>query len=578
MKLLILFCVHTLFSVTVLAAGASPWETSDADETGFALEWTAPALKLTRVKRAGRSFTKVELAGFENSGTLGGPSLPTQSRWLALPAGHAIGLGEVEIDSVIKECDHPVDFEGRKRTHCTSPQRAVAADELIYEDPDPEMVELSLPTQAGALTLVKLTLNPVRRESARQLSVLRKVKIRIAYRPLTTAEEGFRGVWISQAEQIFFKGLVLNPEVVPDAVRSDRRVDLLISPAKFATALEPLIHFKEGQGREVRLRIVKEKASPASVKELIAKEYGAGVTPSHTLIVGSIDDVASFKKSADYWSDYGYSLLDEGNLPDLSLGRLPARTPEELGQLIDKVIQRETAPRDDSSVVLTSGEETNWCQVNLNYIRDHILKRGLLPLKITKLYSTEGATTAKVVAAYNANPNLIIYDGHGNSNGMIELPLVIKNLPELKNTSYPLIFDIACLNAYWPPSGAKTKNFADSIVLLRQSGAAGILASSSFSGGHELFKSIFRASVFDELNAPLPFHNLNEVGDAIRFAKIKYLAAGAENAQTLADNEMFYYLGDPASTIFHAPVIPLDEGGGDAELPLELDRHPDGGE
>lgn len=577
---MIRFFIPVIFFLVALSAFAqSSWRISEVDQTGFTLDWTSPAVKLRPVKRGGRFYTRVEMAGLTNGGSLGGPSLPSLSQWIAVPPGHAVGMADVTLEEVTKDCPNPVDFEGHPRTHCAPSRRAVTADPDRYDTPDAEAVELSPPSQAGALSLVKLTLTPVRRAATRKLSVMRHVRLRIGYRPLRADEEGGSSGWISQSEQNFFRGLVLNPEAVPDAVRSDRRVDLVIAPAKFASALEPLIRFKESQGREVRLRTVKEKTSTAAIQQIIAKEYGAGVTPSHTLIVGSLDDVPSFKKKDDYWSDYPYTLLDDGNLPDLSLGRLPARTPEELGALVDKIVRRETEPRDDTTVVLTSGEEVNWCQVNLNYIRDHILRRGLIPLEITKLYSTEGATTEKVVAAYNANPNLILYDGHGNSSGMIEIPLVIKHLAQLKNTAFPLIFDIACLNAYWPTTGTKTKNFADSVALLKQSGAAGILASSSFSGGHELFRYLFRASVFDELDTAAPYHNLHEVGDAIRFAKTKYLAGGGDNAQTIADNEMFYYLGDPASTIFHTPVVPYEQNDEAAlEQPLELDRHPEGGE
>ena len=32
----------------------------------------------------------------------------------------------------------------------------------------------------------------------------------------------------------------------------------------------------------------------------------------------------------------------------------------------------------------------------------------------------EGASTDAVIAAYNANPNIVVYDGHGNRTGMTE--------------------------------------------------------------------------------------------------------------------------------------------------------------
>lgn len=572
------FSRHALLVGLVCSAAltAGTLNIEDRSETGFTIQWNPPSPVLRQVNRADGAFTEVSVAGLENGGELGGPALPQLSQFIAVPAGHDISLEQVEVDSELVGCASPVAYATRPRMHCQAGRQLapVAADELLYEPADAEVVEISRPSQAGAISLVRLTLTPVRRESKNEIVVAKRIKFRVAYRPLADQEDGFRGALLNQAERNLFKGLVVNPEAIPDAVRGDRRVDLILSPAKYVTALEPFIRYKEAQNREVRLRVVKDKLGTTAIKAIIAKEYSAGVTPSHTLLVGSIDDLAAYKKD-DYWSDYAYTLLDSGNLPDLSLGRLPVRSVEELLAMVDKIISRETSPRNDAAMLMLSGEETNWCHVNLAYLREHILGKGLIPLEITKLYSSEGATTDKVMRAFNANPNLVIYDGHGNASGLIEIPFVMKDLDQLKNTTFPLVFDIACLNAYWPKTGATARNFADSMATLKNSGAAGILAATSYAGGHDLFRAIFRASVFDELDAETPYHNLHEVGDAIWFGKLKYLQGAGESAQALNDNEMFYYLGDPASTVFHTPIVPLLEPSQSQREEFPLDTSPE---
>ncbi len=518
------------------------------DKESLKVEWFPPVPQLKEVSRADGNFTEVTMEGVPTVAALGGPSLPRLSRYLAVPPGKKIVIENVEAESDLQSCESPVAYGLPRRTHCHPKRTPVFQSPDLYAMPDMEVVELSPVTMAGALPLVRLDLNPVRRASDDEILVTRRVRFEVRYVPLEATEDGFRAAFLSMEDRRFFTSLVMNPEQVPSADRGDRRVDLILSPAKYAKGIERLIKFKEAHGREVRLRIVEKSSNTTKVKALIAREYQSALPPHHTLIVGSIDDVASFKRD-DYWTDYPYTLLDAGNLPDLSIGRLPVQNEGELNSMVDKIMARETTPRNDSSLLITSGKEVNWCHVNLKYMMDQIFPKGQLPFEITKLYASEGADTAKVVAAYNSNPNLIIYDGHGNANGMMEIPLLMEHLPKLNNSVNPLVFDIACLNSYWPSTGAATRNFADSIAVLKNTGAAGIMASSSYSGGHDLFKAIFRASVYDELTPADPYHKLHEVGDAIRYGKIKYLEAGAGDAQVLTDNELFFYLGDPASTI-----------------------------
>jgi len=561
MKAIFLLLVGTLF-----AASAHSLNVVEKTEDRISFEWSPPPVTLKDVKRADGVFAEVKMIGVPSIGELGGPSLPQLSRFLVVPPGKKIVLENVEVESDLLSCESPVAYGVFPRRHCRPARVAVYQDPMLYAIPDSEVVELRPATMAGSVPLVRLELNPVRRMSDEELSLVRRVRFDLRYLPLDAKEDGFRAAFVSAEERKFFASLVLNPEQLPTADRGDRRVDLILTPSKYAKALEPLIKFKEAHGREVRLRLIDKAGTTTKVMAVITKEYQSALPPSHTLIVGSIDDVASFKRD-DYWTDYPYSLLDAGNLPDLSLGRLPVQSEGELHAMVDKIIARESNPRNDAAVLITSGNEVNWCHVNLKYIMEQILAKGQLPLEITKLYKSEGADTAKIVEAYNENPNLIVYDGHGNANGMTELPFLMEHLPKLTNSVYPLVFDIACLNAYWPSTGAGTRNFADALSTLKATGAAGIMASSSYSGGHDLFKAIFRASVYDELSPNDPYHQIHEVGDAIRYGKIKYLESGADDPQVLTDNELFYYLGDPASTIFFSTVIPVPESV--LDLPLD---------
>ena len=250
-----------------------------------------------------------------------------------------------------------------------------------------------------------------------------------------------------------YKSLVLNPGgLAKPSSKGAKKIHLILTHEKYTAGLERLLQFKKTLGHEVRLETLNQPDT-AVVKALIKKNYQSAEPPTDTLIVGSIDDIPSFRSSG-FWSDYPYSLLDNGDFPDISLGRFPVKDTNQLGRVIDKVIARETQTRDKSNFLVTSGYEVDWCQENLKYIMNRIFSKSDIPIRVTKLYASDGAHTSQVVDGYNSNPNIIIYDGHGDQDSMSEIPLRTSDFSKFTNTVNPLLFDIACLNSYWPSSGA----------------------------------------------------------------------------------------------------------------------------
>src|SRR5690606_375802 len=141
----------------------------------------------------------------------------------------------------------------------------------------------------------------------------------------------------------------------------------------------------------------------------------------------------------------------------------------ELQAWISKTIARETESRNYDDVLLTAGRDVSLgCPANVTRVGERIRPAGA-DVNIIRRYRSDGTSTSEVIAAYNSTPNIIVYDGHGDRQGMQEIPLVISNLSRLTNDSYPIIFDIACLNANWG-SGARVRNFAEMILLMPEAG------------------------------------------------------------------------------------------------------------
>src|SRR5690606_35904932 len=90
-------------------------------------------------------------------------------------------------------------------------------------------------------------------------------------------------------------------------------------------ALQRYLTFKRvAMVRTVREFYVSGKSAD-QIKEIIASEYQKSEPPSQTLLIGNIDQIPSWRGSGDNtWTDFNYTTLDSGTVPDLSLGRVPA--------------------------------------------------------------------------------------------------------------------------------------------------------------------------------------------------------------------------------------------------------------
>lgn len=489
----------------------------------------------------GERFERLTLDGYESNAAPGAPELPALHRLIALPSVQAPTVTVLERGpSFVFDLESLVAFKSRLEAH-DGDAHLVVKDEASYHTPQGDaVVNLSAPSFMGRVPAAWLTFAPLRYDpSANALTQTTWVKVEIAFGAETAQEPATLAAQEARRAQ----SLVLNPEVVPpEAASIDQPpLDLIIAHASYRDALAPLIAFKRSQARDV-LAIYLDQATTDQVMQLIRDAFSRVTPPSHVLLVGSIDQIPAHR-TRGIWTDLNYSLIDSGTIPDVSVARIPAQSSTELAAYVAKAIARATAPRDVESFLLTAGRDRRLgCPANMDRI-GQIARQNRASLRVSKLYRANGATQARILAGYNANPNVVVYDGHGDEGGMVEIPLQISHLPRLTNETFPIVLDIAGFNAHWLPSGASRRNFAEKILLQPDHGAAGIVAAGGNSGGHAFFQRIVthmvrgRAAQLD--GAPDPV--IDEIGQIVLAAKIE---------SSYDDNAMFTYLGDPALGVF----------------------------
>ena len=521
--------ILAIFSVTA-QAGVRLLVDSDRETL---LEVTAGPLQKTVVTRQGTPHTEIRLEGFDFQAGMGKPETPYLTARLLVPHG-----GDFRYEIVSRKPAqavallYDVSYAAEVPAHDGRHRLAQKDDDAYALSYGRDLVEVEEVGFTGKDKILALRFWPIRYDAkARKLSLTPDFKIRVTYSATKT------GV-AANADGIA-RYLVLNTATIKERA-SSRKFDLLVAHSSYEMDLFRLVEFKVTRGRKVKTLFVDGKSAD-QVKALIKAEYQAAEPPTQTLLIGSMTQIPAFPGSGEnYWTDYDYQVLDNDGIPDISVGRIPAANSIDLRNAVDKIIARELEPRQVQNILITSGQDTSMgCPANVTRVGENLKAAGN-DVKVVKRFRTE-VSTEEVIAGYNDNPNIVVYDGHGNREGMMEVPLTLSNLNKLTNNAFPIILDIACLNANWT-SSANWRNFTAGILFQERRGVAGIMASGGSGDGHAFFRSIGQIMADARKNLANDT-KMNEVGQVILAAKIK-------NGQQ--DRTYWNYYGDPATSVWES--------------------------
>lgn len=219
-------------------------------------------------------------------------------------------------------------------------------------------------------------------------------------------------------------------------------------------------------------------------------------------------------------SDNMYADAEVGdNLPDMAHGRITARDADDLENMIGKLLSYERNPPMDQAVyehplfagawqtdrwftlctevlygfhanvlgedptreyVIYSGDpDTLWStNPNTPMVLDYFGPSGLGYVPATPEHLTDwGATTARIVADFNAGTYLAIHRDHGSVYGWPSPVFLTGHLPQLTNEVYPFVFSINCASGKYD---YMVECFAEGIHRIEH-GALGVIAASEVS-------------------------------------------------------------------------------------------------
>lgn len=351
---------------------------------------------------------------------------------------------------------------------------------------------------------------------------------------------------------------------------------LIIAPNAFISSLSPLVSLKESQGHPVSLvGLSTTGATPEAIKAYIQNAYNNWVTPpTFVLLVGDVNNGANSMpaftgQSSLTVTDLYYGTVDGSDwIPDIFVGRLPARDTAQLNTMINNLAAYNNLTGSESWVkkaALLASDDADYWQIaenTQNYVIENHTKpagyTGSFPALPTlggdKLYAqTYSAGNTNIVNAINNRRSLVAYSGHGSRVSWGGPSFNQSNIRAITSTgTYSVVNSFACITGDFN----ETESFGETWLLQPNKGAVAFLGSSAstFWGPDDtleraMMDALFSGSEFANILGSFRFLGLMEI-EATR--------PGTGTAQSRYYWESYNLLGDPSLAVLIGPKIIKD--------------------
>ena len=231
--------------------------------------------------------------------------------------------------------------------------------------------------------------------------------------------------------------------------------------------------------------------------------------------------------------DARYGDLDGDKLPDLAIGRLAARTPDEARVLVDKILAYDasvrTADWQRRAVFVADNPDASG---DFHLVSDEIIADPTYTpadLAVTRVYlpgsavvppsaDQVAATRADLIAALQAGAFMVQYTGHGAINHWTHESLwTTAEVPLLANGGrLPLVMTFNCLDGYFAYADPAMEGMAE--TMNRKEGGGSIAAFSptglGITADQHAFRKILLTVMFTE--------DVRELGPALLIAKQRF--------------------------------------------------------
>lgn len=348
-----------------------------------------------------------------------------------------------------------------------------------------------------------------------------------------------------------------------------------------------------------------------SVKRVVDDAFSTYNDLYHLLIIGDHKSIPGKYSESQvkvdstyYYTDYYFSFYGESQnkISDISVGRIPTSEPQEISNILSKIIAYEKNPStagnavctaefedrngdgyEDKRFVLTSEEIVNYINQNTDFsaYRQFGSRSYASPLYWNKGDFSNGdsiptylqrpdfnwdASTVSLLNAMNRGCAILTYRGHGLADRWSWPLLKSSDLMSLSNRILPLVLSVCCHSGRY-----QIKNsFCRNLLALKNSGCSAVIgaAAASQSGYNDAFLEGMIDAIwpspglvpqFGSMSSGniIPVHQgLKEIGEIMTQGLIRMGETYGVNDESLKTytSEIYHLFGDP-SMIFHTSEL-----------------------
>ena len=340
----------------------------------------------------------------------------------------------------------------------------------------------------------------------------------------------------------------------------EQQADLIVIAAEgLVSALDPLVAAREAEGLSVAVVPVEEiydgfgygAPEPESIRNFISYAYQnwQAPQPRYLLLVGDAtsDYLGNLNPVADNLvpspmvpvhfsgetvSDSRMADADGDMRPDLAVGRWPARSPQEVSDLIKRTLGYEQSTANERVVFATDGSETVFSKIAKDLAAEANLPAG-------QIEQRDGPTPDEIGELWRDGAWLATYIGHGSIDRWgKENIFSLDELSNMSSESLPIVLQLTCLTGLF--SHPEQTSLAEA-MLLHPEGPVEIVAASSLT--LSTHQEPFAVELLKQLQEP----SIERVGDAFLGAKRSLRIEESDALREISDT--FALFGDPSARI-----------------------------
>ncbi len=351
------------------------------------VQFAFEGLHFVDVKTAEGMFTELIMPGGYSIGEFGTPKLPASKKLIEIPFGAEVNVKVLGYTTEVYSLSefgvaHPLmpvqpslrkDMDINEVPFEYKPEVYTKSEYIQPELATVEVLGVLRGQRLGGITIAPVQYNP----SSGTIKVYNNIEVEIQY---TGADAELTNYMKASTYSPYFNVVynrVINPfdsrdifDDHPDLVNHPVKM-IIVSNRLFEETLQPFIEWKTIQGFEIIEAYTDEIGSTAAaIQSFIQDQYAQGTpddpAPSFVVVVGAPNllPASATGSNSGQVTDLYYGSVDGDIFPEMYVGRMSARTIQELQNQLDKILYYQQyqfeEPEYLNDVTLIAGQDSYW--------------------------------------------------------------------------------------------------------------------------------------------------------------------------------------------------------------------------